>query len=152
MHVRQRPVSATCAHLQTDHIQFTPQVPAPMPAAKRRKGPNGRKSSYYDDDDDDDDMPRKGRRSQSKVGPTPASLYLSPFASPDTQSADLDGLSTDARSGISMQVFKWLSMCLKIAGRPKIYTEDEFVPASQRGMRCKWDKVFVGTSAGVIHG
>ena len=72
MHVRQSPVNAICAHLQADHFQFTPQVPAPMPAAKRRKGPNGRKSSYYDDDDDDDDMPRKGRRSQSKVGPTPA--------------------------------------------------------------------------------
>lgn len=55
-----------------------------MPAAKRRKGPNGRKSSYYDDDDDDDDMPRKGRRSQSKVGVSAASLESSPFASYDT--------------------------------------------------------------------
>ncbi|CAL8472046.1 g11588 [Coccomyxa elongata] len=55
---------------QADHFQFAPEVPAPMPAAKRRKGPNGRKSSYYDDDDDDDDMPRKGRRSQSKVSYT----------------------------------------------------------------------------------
>lgn len=50
------------ACMQPDHFQFAPEALAPAPAPKRRK------TSYYDDDDDDD-MPRKGRRSQSKVQP-----------------------------------------------------------------------------------